>query len=98
MPRRRQFGRPNLGVGLAEGRDDLGHLEAEGTVGIGQGGAVALGIAFVSFGGVCPYLDALACEGRAIARAAHGARHPEAAAADAVDDGRAGAVVVAVIV
>ncbi len=51
-------------------------------------------VRFLSFGCVRPDLDALACERSAVAGAADGARHPEAAAADLVYDRRALALVV----
>ncbi|KKL79792.1 hypothetical protein LCGC14_2011260 [marine sediment metagenome] len=48
-----------MAMGLPEGRHDLRHLEAEYTVGIGQGRAMALGVALMPFGCMGPDLDAL---------------------------------------
>src|SRR5262245_48220482 len=73
-------------VCLAEGRDDLRHLEAEGPVRVGERGSMALRVRLVSLGGMRPDLDALAREGRPVAGAAHGTAHPEAAAADPLHD------------
>src|SRR3954470_6291477 len=74
---------------LAEDRNDLRHLEPELAVLVGQRGAMALRLVLLPFGGVCPDLDALTCERRPVAGAAHGAAHPEAALADPLHDRRA---------
>src|SRR5215216_848434 len=65
---------------LAEDRNDLRHL--------------TLRLMFLPFRRVRPNLDALAAERSAVAGAAHGAAHPEAALADPIHDCRALAVIV----
>ncbi len=81
-------------VGLAKGGHDLRHLQPEHAVGVGEGGAVALRVAFVALGGMGSDLDALSGQRHAVAAVPHDARHPEAAAADLCDDGGAGTIVV----
>src|SRR3954468_13194600 len=77
---------------LAEDRNDLRHLETERAVLVGERGAMTLRLMFLPFRRVRPDLDALASERCAVAGAADGAAHPEAAFADPVHDGRALAV------
>src|SRR5215213_418006 len=79
---------------LAEDRNDLRHLETEPAVLVGERGAMTLRLMFLPFRRVRPDLDALAAERCAVAGAAHGAAHPEAALADPIDDRRALAVIV----
>src|SRR5438045_1472379 len=79
---------------LAEDRNDLRHLEPELAVLVGQRGAMALRLVLLAFGGVRPDLDALPGQRRAVAGAAHGAAHPEAALADPLHDRRALAIIV----
>ena len=81
-------------VRLAEDRDDLRHLQPERAVRVGQRGTVAVRVLLVALGRVRPDLDAHAGERGAVARTPHAARHPEAAAANALDEWRAGPVVV----
>src|SRR5438128_4058880 len=63
---------------LAEDRNDLRHLETELAVLVGERGAMTLRLVLLPFGGVRPDLDALPGKRRPVARAAHGAAHPEA--------------------
>src|SRR4051812_15787421 len=79
---------------LAEDRNDLRHLQAERAVLVGERRAMTALVFLPPFSGVRPNLDALAGERSPVARAAHGARHPEAALADPVHDRRAFDVVV----
>src|SRR6187200_3759690 len=79
---------------LAEDRNDLRHLETEPAVLVGERRAMALRLMFLPFRRVRPNLDALAGQRSAVACAAHGAAHPEAALADPIDDRRALAVIV----
>src|SRR3954464_8305957 len=79
---------------LAEDRNDLRHLETEPAVLVGERRAMTLRLMFLPFRRVRPDLDALAAERCAVAGAAHGAAHPEAALADPIDDRRALAVIV----
>lgn len=58
---------------LTKGRDDLRHLETEDAVLIGQGRAMAVGIAFMAFGCMGPDLDALTCQRRAVTGPSDGA-------------------------
>src|SRR4051812_21792116 len=80
---------------LAEDRNDLRHLETEPAVLVGERSAMTLRLMFLPFRRVRPNLNALAAQRSAVACAAHGATHPEAAAvADAIHDCRALAVIV----
>src|SRR3954464_13902861 len=79
---------------LAEDRNDLGHLETELAVLVGERGPVTLRLVLLPFGRVRPYLDALSGERSPVAGPAYGATHPEAALADPIHDRRALAVVV----
>src|SRR6201989_3051299 len=81
-------------VRLAEDRDDLRHLETELAVLVGQRGAMTLRLMLLAFDGVGPDLDPLPVEGRAVAGAAHGAAHPEAALADPLHHRGALAIIV----
>ena len=83
-----------MAMRLAEGGDDLRHLQTEHAVRVGERGPVTALVALVSFGRVRPDLDALPGKRRPIAGTAHGARHPEAPATDPVHDRRAREVVV----
>src|SRR5829696_7430848 len=79
---------------LVEDRNDLRHLETESAVVVGERGAMTLRLMFLPFRRVRPNLDALAAQRSAVACAAHGAAHPEAALADPIHDGRALTVIV----
>lgn len=81
-------------VRLAEGGDDLRHLQPEHALGVGERGAVALRVALVALGGVRPDLDADAGERSTVAGTPHAAGHPKTPAADALDDRGTGLVVV----
>ena len=80
-------------VRLAEDRNDLRHLETELAVLVGERGAMTLRLVLLPLGRVRPDLDALPGERSSVARAAHGAAHPEATFADPLNDRRALAVV-----
>ena len=54
-----------MAVGLAESRDDLRHLQTELSVCVRQCRTVAVGVAFMPFGGVRPDLNTLLGKGRA---------------------------------
>src|SRR3954463_4396146 len=71
---------------LAEDRNDLRHLETESAVLVGERSAMTLRLMFLPFGRVRPNLNALAVQRSAVAGAAHGAAHPEAAVADPIHD------------
>src|SRR6476619_7058427 len=79
---------------LAEDRNDLGHLETELAVLVGERGPVTLRLVLLPFGRVRPDLDALLGERGSVAGTAHGAAHPEPALADPIDNRRALLVVV----
>src|SRR5215204_862134 len=80
---------------LAEDRNNLRHLETELPVLVGERSAMTLRLMLLPFRRVCPNLDALPAQRSAVAGAAHGATHPEAAAvADPSHDCCALAVVV----
>src|SRR5699024_4039159 len=79
---------------LPERRDDLRHLEPKCSLRVRQRSPVALRVAFRAFGRVRPNLDALACKRCTVARATHGASHPETTATDPSHDRRAGAVII----
>ena len=79
---------------LAKGRNDLRHLKTERPARVGERGSMTMRVSLVSFGRVRPDLDALPRKRSSVARAAHGARHPEAPAADPRNDRRAPQVVV----
>src|SRR5215211_3099273 len=65
---------------LAEDRDNLRHLETELAVRVGERSAMTLRLMLLPIGRVRPNLDALPAQRSAVAGAAHGAAHPEAAA------------------
>src|SRR5690349_20194060 len=69
---------------LAEDGNDLRHLETEGSVLVGERGAMALRFVLLPFGGMRPDLDALPGKRSPVACPAHGAAHPEAALADPI--------------
>ena len=73
---------------FAECGDDLRHLEAEHPVRVSERRPMTMRISLVPFGRVRPDLDALPRKRGSVAGAAHGARHPEAAAADPLHDRR----------
>src|SRR3954454_399221 len=79
---------------LAKDRDDLRHLETEHAVLVGERRAMALRFMLLTFDRMRPDVDALPGQRRAVAGAAHGAGHPEAALADPLHDLRTLGVVV----
>ena len=79
---------------LAKGGDDLRHLKTEHPVRVSERGPVTVRVSLVPFGGMRPDLDTLPRKRGPIARAASGARHPEAAATDPIHARRAREVVV----
>ena len=83
-----------MAMGLAEGRHDLRHFQAELAIGVGECRAVAAFIALVALGGVGPDLDAAvrptARRRRRGAARCRSSRKPPPA--NAFDDRRAGAV------
>jgi hypothetical protein len=83
-----------MAMGLSEGWHDLRHFKAEGPVSACQGGAMAVGIAFVTFGRMRPDLDTDPFKRGTIPGATDRSSHPEAASADTLYKGCAGAVVV----
>ncbi|PRY22277.1 hypothetical protein CLV78_107201 [Aliiruegeria haliotis] len=68
-----------VAVWLAESGDDLRHLKTEDPVGIGDSRTVAMRIAFVAFGRVCPDLNAPPSKRSAIACAGTDPVHRPAA-------------------
>ncbi|NKB29053.1 MAG: hypothetical protein GKR99_16475 [Rhodobacteraceae bacterium] len=83
-----------MAVRLAKGRNNLRHLKPEYTIRVCKRCTMAVRVTFVPFGRVCPYLDALTRKQSPIARATHGAGHPETTATDPVHDWRTRNVVV----
>src|ERR1041384_2010036 len=81
-------------VRLPKDWNDLRHLETERTVLVGERCPMTLRLVLLPFGGVRPDLDALPGKRGSIARATHGAAHPEAALADPLHDRRALEIVV----
>src|SRR5271155_5470488 len=79
---------------LAKDGNNLRYLETEHPVLVGERGSMSLRLVLLPFGRVRPNLDALPGKRSPVARAADGARHPEATLADPLHDRRALAVVV----
>src|SRR3954464_7185803 len=79
---------------LAEDRNDLGHLETELAVLVGERGPVTLRLVLLPFGRGRPDLAALLGERSSVAGPAPRAAHPDPALADPIDDRRALLVVV----
>src|SRR6187200_1292125 len=79
---------------LAKDRNNLRHLKTERAVLVGERSPMTALVFLPPFGRVRPNLDALPGERSPVARAAHGATHPEATLANTFHDRRAFAVVI----
>jgi hypothetical protein len=73
---------------LAEDGNNLRYLETEHPVLVGERGSMSLRLVLLPVGRVRPNLDALPGKRSPVARAADGARHPEATLADPLHDRR----------